>query len=295
MRKNIQILSCVIACALLAACGGSKNQENSPADSTAMAPKSDSVKAVKDVVMYNIPSPLETFTILKMSGSQFDRSLLNPVDRLPKYVSTFSKSLNLGIYSADLSFCFMYKQNQDFNNYLKNINELTTALGIDGSYGQDVTKRLQANANNMDSLMSIAQEASVNADLYLKENQRSNTTVLIATGSWIEGMHIIASLAGKKPESSVKELVGEQKISLRNLIKMLDQFGSDAEITALAADLKDLNTVMDPLQPSKAADAAPAENKGLKSIGNNTTIDLTKEQLNTILTKVEALRNKLTL
>lgn len=281
---------------MLAACGGSKsNQGNSPADSTASATKPDSSKIVKDVVMYNIPSPLETFTILKMSGSQFDKALLNPAGKLPKYVSTFSKSVNLGIYSADLSFCFMYKQNQDFNNYLKSVNELTTALGIDGSYGQDVTKRLQANANNMDSLMDIAQEASLNADQYLKENQRNNTTVLIATGSWIEGMHIITSLAAKKPESAVKELVGEQKLSLRNLIKMLDQFTSDTEIAGLDNDLKDLNSVFESLKPSKAADAAPAENKGLKSIGNNTTIELTKDQLNTILGKVEALRNKLTL
>lgn len=295
MKKNIQLLSVVIASALMAACGGSDKSGQEAGADTAAAPKTDTVKTVKDVTLYNVPSPVETFMILKMSGSQFDKALLNPVDRMPKYASSFSKSVNLGVYSADLSFCFMYKQNQDFNNYLKVINELTTALGIDGSYGQDVTKRLQANAGNMDSLMTIAQEASVNADLYLKENQRSSTTVLIAAGSWLEGLHIIAALADKKPEGAISELVGEQKKPLRNLIKMLDQLSPDADITALNTGLKDLGTVYESLQPSKAADAAPAENKGLKSIGNNTTIDPTREQLKTILDKVEALRNKLTL
>ena len=292
MKKTIQTISFVVACVSLAACGGSgKSNTEAGQDSTAVAPKPDSVK---DVVLYNIPSPLETFTILKMSGSQFDKALLNPVDKLPKYASSFSKSVNLGVYSADLSFCFMYKQNQDFNNYLKNVNELTTALGIDGSYGQEITKRLQANASNMDSLMVIAQEASVNADLYLKENQRTNTTVLIAVGSWIEGMHIITSLADKKPESAVSELVAEQKIPMKNLIKMLANFESDPEVADLSKDLKDLNTIFESLQPSKSTAPAP-ENKALKSVGNNTTLELTKDQLKTILAKVETLRNKLTL
>ena len=85
-----------------------------------------------------------------MSGSSFDKSVLNPANKISKYVSTFSKAANLGAYSTDLSFCFLYKQNQDFNNYLKNINELVTALGIDGSYGTEVNKRLQANNNNLD-------------------------------------------------------------------------------------------------------------------------------------------------
>ena len=151
-----------------------------------------------------------------MSGSTFDKALLNPSNKSSNYSSSFSKSINLGTYSTDLAFCFLYKQNQDFNNYLKNVSELTTALGIDGSYGQDVTKRLQSNSNNLDSLMNIVSEASLNADQYLKDNQRDNTTALIAAGAWVEAMHVIVNIADKKQNKDIISLVGDQKIVSSN-------------------------------------------------------------------------------
>lgn len=245
----------------------------------------------KEIVLYNVPSPIETFTILKMSGPGFDKSLTNPATNISKYVSNYSKAVNLGVYSTDLSFCFLYAQNQEFNNYLKNINELTTALGIDGSYGQDVTKRLQANSNNLDSLMTIATEASVNADLYLKENQRNSTTILIAAGNWVEALYIISGIAVKKKNEAITSLVADQKIAVKNIIKMMEQLPDDKEIAALLVDIKDINTVYEGLQPVQAA--TPAQGNVLKSIGNNTSLQLTDEQLKSINDKVTALRNKL--
>jgi hypothetical protein len=156
MQRTFKNILLLISSVSMIGCGGSGNKPTeSTVDSTQVKITPDSSKTV---VFYNIPSPLETFTILKMSGSGFDKSVLNPADKISKYVSSYQKSVNLGAYSTDLSFCFLYKQNQDFNNYLKNVNELTTTLGIDGSYGQEINKRLQANSTNLDSLMAIVQK-----------------------------------------------------------------------------------------------------------------------------------------
>lgn len=291
MKKITRNIPFFIALMIMASCGDAgKNPSENTADSTEVK---NTTEAVKDIVLYNIPSPVETFTILKMSGSDFDKSLANDSRNESKYVSNFSKAVNLGVYSTDLSFCFLYKQNQEFNNYLKNVNNLTTALGIDGSYGQTVSKRLQDNSNNMDSLMAIASEASVNADLYLKENQRVNTTALVAAGSWIEAMHIITSIALKKDNGLIRGLVADQKIAARNLSKMLEQFESEAEIAELSKSVKDISAFYDSLQPVQG-NSLVSEDKMLKSIGNNTSYDLSKEQLKAIYDKVEALRTKLT-
>jgi hypothetical protein len=245
------------------------------------------------MVLYTIPSPMETFTILKMAGPSFDKTLMNPVTNISKYASNYSKALNLGAYSTDLSFCFLYNQNQDFNTYLKNINELTTSLGIDGSYGSAITERLQKNSNNMDSLMAIASEASVNADQYLKENQRTNTTALIAAGSWVEAMHIITNIASNKENSAVTDLVADQKIAARNLVKMLEQFSSEAEIADLMKDINDISAMYDNLKQVQGSSLA-SEDKALKSVGNNTALSLSKDELKAIREKVDALRNKIT-
>jgi len=291
MKKIFVNISLSLTFISLMSCGDAgKNPPETLQDSTATT---DSAVNIKNVVLYTIPSPIETFTILKMSGPSFDKSLMNPTANESKYASNFSKSLNLGVYSTDLSFCFLYKQNQDFNTYLKSVNGLTTSLGIDGSYGSSVSDRLQKNSNNIDSLMAIASEASVNADQYLKENQRTNTTALIAAGSWIEAMHIITNIADKKQNSAITGLVADQKISARNLVKMLDQFNSDKEIAGLSKDIMSISSIYDNLKPIQG-NSMVSEDKMLKSIGNNTSYDLSKEELKSLLEKVEALRNKIT-
>jgi hypothetical protein len=291
MKKIFVNLSLTTLLISLISCGDSgKNSSETIQDSVAVK---ETVNDVKNIVLYNIPSPIETFTILKMSGPSFDKSLMNPVTNQSKYTSNFAKALNLGVYSTDLSFCFLYKQNQDFNTYLKSVNELTTSLGIDGSYGASISDRLQKNSNNLDSLMAIASEASVNADQYLKENQRTNTTALIAAGSWIEAMHVITNIASKKQNEAITELVAEQKVSSRNLVKMLEQFNSDSEIAGLLKDIKDISSIYDNLKPLQG-NSLVGEDKMLKSIGNNTSYVISKEELKSLLDKTEALRNKIT-
>jgi hypothetical protein len=291
MKKNIYYISLFIAFVSLGGCGGSEN--NSDGEQVDSVKENVDKPIEKGIVLYNTPSPIETFTILKMSGASFDKTLLNPINNKSKYLSSFSKSINLGTYSTDLSFSLVYKQNQDVNIYLQNVNELTAGLGIDDSFGQSIAKRLKENTNNMDSLMRIVTEASVNANLYLKENQRDNTTVLIAAGGWIEGMHIIANIASKGKQEEVMGLVSDQKNAIKNIILMLQQFQSDPEIVSLLTDIKDISTIYDTLKLTQE-NATVSDDKTIASIGNNQSYDLTAEQLKSILKKVETLRNKLT-
>ena len=290
MKRIVKNIAVFITTVSLISCGGSGKTTETPVDSAVVKTNIDSSKSI---VFCNIPSPLETFTILKMSGSSFDKSLLNPANKISKYVSTFSKAANLGAYSTDLSFCFLYKQNQDFNNYLKNINELVTALGIDGSYGTEVNKRLQANNNNLDSLMAIVSEAGINADDYLKENQRNVETATIALGSWIEAMYIITTIADKSQKQEILGLVADQKIVLKNLTTMLEQFESDTDIKTTLTDMKEIAAIYESIRGKQNTPAA--SDKDIISVGNNSSYELSKEQLKLIVEKVTALRNKIIL
>ena len=284
--KNITVILTAVS---LISCGGSRTTET-PNDSTEVK---NSIDTSKSVVFYNIPSPLETFTILKISGSAFDKTVLNPTDKMPKYISSFSKAANLGAYSTDLSFCYLYKQNQDFNNYLKNINELTNALSIDGSYGQGVNKRLQDNITNLDSLMAIVTEAGIYADQYLKDNQRNIATATIAAGGWIEAMYIVTAIAEKTQKEDVIGLVGDQKIVLTNLINMLDQFKADEDINALLIKMKGIAAIYESVKATQ--DKPVTSDKDIISVGNNTSYKLSSDQLKAILEKVTVLRYKITL
>jgi len=280
MNKTITNISLVTAIIALMSCGEStKTSTEMAVDSVNTNTVSESELGSK---LYNIPSPIETFTILKMSGATFDKALLNPAKNISKYNSVFAKSVNLGTYSADLSFCLLYKENQDINFYLKN-----------GDFAQSMTARLKANPNNSDSIMQIVSEASVDAYLYLKENQRNNTSVLITAGGWVEGMHFITNMAGKSKNAEVLGLVASQKKVVKNLIKMLQKFESDSEIATLLVDIKEIAAIYDTLKPKQEVAVASAD-KAIVSVGANTSFELSEEQLKAIQEKVEVLRNKLT-
>ena len=292
MKKTFKTLSLFVAIVALASCGGSeKPVSEDAADSVKVS--EDTIGADQNSVLYNIPSPMETFTVLKVSGATFDKSFLNPVNNISKYTSSFSKAINLGTYSADLSFCLLYKQNQDINIYLKNVNELTSALDIDGNYVQTVVQRLKVNSGNLDSVMQIVSEATVNANLYLKENQRDNVTAIVTTGGWIEGMYFITNIASKTQKKEIIDLVADQKMVVKNLVKVLEQFSSDQEIADLLADIKDIGAIYETLKPVQDVEVASTE-ANVASIGNNISYELSNEQLKSILEKVTALRSKLT-
>lgn len=297
MKKIIKSLSFITIITLLASCGSSEKSSNAElnSDSVKTAENTvDSAASEESSVLYNIPSPIETFTVLKMTGAKFDKSLLNQANNITKYNSSYSKALNLGTYSADLSFCLLYKQNQDINIYLKNVNELTSALDIDGSYVQTTAQRLKVNSNNLDSIMMIVSEATVNANLYLKENQRDNVTALVTTGGWIEGMYFISNIASKTNKKEILDLVADQKNVVKNLVKSLEQFSEgNQEITGLLNDIKEIEAIYNSLTPVQNVAVASTESD-IVSVGNNSAIELTKEQLKSILDKVTALRSKLT-
>lgn len=297
MKKIITIILSFTALIFIMSCGGADKTPNKvPINSLATIVND----TTQNNVTYNIPSPTETFIILKISGVKFDKSLLNSPNNISKYVTSFSKAINLGSYSADLAFCFLYRQNQNINQYFKNINELTASLGVEDGSMQSLVKRVRSNSDNLDSMMQIVSEASVNTKLYLNENERNITSTLITAGGWIEGMYIIANIADKTKKKEIVGLVADQKNSINSLIKMLQQFESDSEVAVLLTDIKGiavdyetLKHVKETLKHVKETAKVSTENN-VESIGNSESNELSDVQFKSILEKVTALRNKLT-
>src|SRR5262245_12023422 len=73
---------------------------------------------------FMMPSPLQIANIIQKSGSNYNKAMLNPVDRLPKYTESMKQALNLGIYGADLGYITMYNNTPDALEYYKTVNQL---------------------------------------------------------------------------------------------------------------------------------------------------------------------------
>jgi hypothetical protein len=287
---------------LLGACSTDPEQSTEAASTTEAGTSVDTeTTASKDMevqkagkVFYMIPSPLELSSIIKNAGATYDNSVLNPSEYVSNYVTSGSQALNLGVYGADLSYSSIFEQTQETSKYFMAAKELADEFGITSAFGKSTVDRIQNNLNNRDSLIAIISDSYWEADAYLKENSRSNTSALVIAGGWIEALYISTKLAGKtNTNSEIISRIGEQKLTLNNLIPMLEKFTGD-DVDEVVNSLKDLQeTFMGVEITYERKESITNSETQLTTIQTTSKINIDEEQLASISDKVESIRTNI--
>lgn len=286
---------------LLAACGtGNESKEKAMLDSLeATATGGPSIsEAVIDDLLQEIPSPLEISALLKEAGKKYNVSYLNPADNISKYNSNYKKALNLGIYGTDLGYTNIYEQNQDGLKYMSSIKGLADDLNIGQFFDIETIGRLATNSKNLDSLLLITTQNFNNINHYFQTQSRSNLSVLLLTGGWVEAMHITCSVAANDPANKqLSEKIGEQKIVLEKLVKLLGHYeASDQNMASLLADLNSLKQAYQEVVITYVyAESTFEIVDGVMVIKDNSTstVSITPEQVTEIRNVAAAIRNKI--
>ena len=292
-KLNTKVLALGLASLLIYSCGDPK-----PADgqSTDDLPDTDTVKAVALNVggeLFSIPSPIQTALLIQKSGVAYDKAILNAGSKNSQYISDFSKSLNLGIYGADLGYVSMYNQTQDALGYLGAVKQLADKLGVSAAFDQNTMKRINDNISNKDSMLVLVGIAYRASDAYLKTNKRPEISSLILTGGWIESMHFSISAYKAKPTDEVKYRIAEQKQALGSLIKLISSHNL-ADAAGLVKDLEDLAKVYEGIT-TKYNFVEPTTDEAKKTtyINSTTEITINPEQIEQISSKILAIRDKI--
>lgn len=298
----MKIVKMLLIAAILTACGsgGQKTDEQAlieTFDSTKSVGPTISEAVIGDILQ-QIPSPLEISVLLKESGKKYNVGYLNSADNLSKYNSNYKKALNLGIYGTDLGYTNIYEQNQDGLKYMTTIKSLADGLNIGQFFDIETIGRLATNSKNLDSLLLITTQNFNNINHYLQTQSRSNLSVLLLTGGWLEAMHITCNVAGTDPNNKeLQEKIGEQKVILENIILLLSFYKeSDQNMASLLTDMEGLKKVFDKVNIIYTYKESTFEVKdGVMVIKDNstTTIDITAENISDIRTISSTIRNKI--
>jgi hypothetical protein len=295
LKNTFLFASYLMVATTIVSCGSSTDAPNENAtDTTSLnANKEKDVKAQN--VFYSIPSPIETTTLLKAAGAKYNAKYLNPIENVSKYVSVASKAMNLGIYGSDLSFTSIYDQTQESMLYLRCANKLATSLGISGAFDEATTSRLEANMENRDSLLAIIADSYWNADAYLKDNGQPGVSSLIVAGGWIEGLYIATEIAKTTKNQGINIRIGEQKLSLDNLIALLESYKTENEgVPDLLNSLNDLKKVFDAIPVTTVGTVATTDQeKKVTTVENGSSFVLSDDQMKQIANKTAEIRNKI--
>jgi hypothetical protein len=245
-------------------------------------------------VFYSIPSPIQLVQLLQKAGATYDKKVLNSLDNVSKYSSTTNKALNLGVYGADLSYSAVFNQTQQTMSYLNGAKKLADELGITGSFSTEVMKRMEANSGNKDSLLQIISELFLNSNEALKENDQSNTSVLVLVGGFVEGLYVGTQVAKTvKNNAEISTRIAELKGSLNNLIMMLSTDNNN-DVADLLIELKSIKDIYSEMAVAESKSVVKADSTNNKmTIGGKSHYSLSKEQLDKITLKVESIRAKI--
>jgi hypothetical protein len=163
-------------------------------------------------LLYSFPTPFEVTTMLEKAKAGFIFDITNPPANVGKYTTEISKSLNLGIYSADLSYSATYNRTDETNKFLACTNKLADELGIAGVYDQGLLDKVKKFNNNKDSLTALISKIFSQTNNFLATNNRTKVAVLIAAGGFAEGIYLAATLGEvAKDNTKIMAVIAAQK------------------------------------------------------------------------------------
>ncbi|MBN2813557.1 MAG: hypothetical protein JXQ80_05730 [Bacteroidales bacterium] len=217
-------------------------------------------------IFYNMYLSVEMSSLFQSSGATFQSEILNSPENISDYVTSSKKALNLGVYAVDLSYAKVSEQLETAGQYFNAMQKMAEEIGIPADYFKNTAERFDRNINNKDSLIKIANEVYMASDNYLRENERYAASAQIILGGWVEAIHIASNIAATTKDIEVIERLAEQRISLANVIAMLNDYNTDVDINKNLQKLKQLQPVFDSFVVDINSSFDPASASGKKQM-----------------------------
>jgi hypothetical protein len=200
-------------------------------------------KSIEDNV-YPLPTSAEVIKMLSDLDVGYQFGLTNPKENSTKYISSTSRSVNMGVFGADLSYCTIYNINQEVIDYLNAIRTLANELNMSKIYDETLYDRIKANVDNKDELVAVLTDAFNKTYTYLADNEQQNLALLVVGGAWVEGMYLTCNVseAAYQVAGISKNLI-EQKKSFDLFLELTKPYETDPGISEFLKKLDPIKTV----------------------------------------------------
>ena len=296
MQRKIFLTIPLVASLALASCKGGDHAESSD-DLTVVdtAKVETSGKTTNDETFFQVPSPGEMLSFIKMVGGKNNKnvSFLNSPENQKNYIDNKMKALNFGVYTTDLSYCSIFEIGSEALKYFKTVKQLGDEIGVSSAIKPEILKRLEKNVGNPDSLSAITDEVYFSSFETLETGKQGPVLSLVVAGGWIESLYIATNLAKFEPKSPVVERLADQKYTLDNLMEFLKKYESDSNVASVISQFTELQSEFNKIGEKDVT--STTQNKSKHVLGGGKELDITADQYKSIVEKVKSIRNSFTL
>jgi hypothetical protein len=200
----------------------------------------DSVDIREEIIVSMLAPSDMAVMLIDNPDLYFNKDIINPTFNKDKYNTNAKIALNIGIYTADLSYASLFEQEQITYDYLDVVKNMSEEIGVTNSIEKRHLEMIKNTKMDKDEMIKIINESFMNTDAYLKENNRQKILTLILIGGWVEAQYIAVSLSQGSPDTNeqLTESILAQKISLELMTMALENVENDKTLSVLKKDIE---------------------------------------------------------
>jgi hypothetical protein len=218
----------------------------------------EKVKSLETEIEKNVyPLPTSAEVIKKLTELEvgFMIGISNPAENVKKYFTSAKRSINLGVYGADLSYATLYNYQQEVNTYMEVIRSLANELNMSAIYNAALYDSIKKNFDKRDRLVQILTAAFNDTYAYMSDNDQQTLALLVVGGSWVEGMYLtchVSEAAYQAPAFS--SVLLDQKKSFELYLDLTKPYINDPNVKEFVDNLEPIKKVYSGLGTSLTLD-----------------------------------------
>lgn len=228
------------------------------------------VKEQVGEVVYPIPTSYEITEKLNEIGAGFIIGISNDVENVDKYVTEEKQAMNLGIYSADLSYTSTYNMKQYTMSYMDVTKDLIKELGITGAFSADFYDKVQENMDNKKKLVKLISDSFYDTYKYMNRKGKEELSLLVVAGSWIEAMYITTHISETTYHNEeIVQLIANQESTLNELMEILEPHKERESIHKIIEGLTPIKKTFDNKEKKFTKDQVLSIQKDIGKLRND--------------------------
>lgn len=255
MKKTI---AAVIIPFLVLSCAGLTSCKDRAAARQQKKNEAREVKTIQKEIqknVYPLPTSAEVIKMLTDLEVGFIIGISNPAENAKKYYTSASRSVNLGVYGADLSYATLYNIQQEVNTYMDVIRDIANDLNMSKIYNAALYDSIKKNFDKRDRLVQILTGAFNDTYAYMSENDQQTLALLVVGGAWIEGMYLTTHVSEAAYQvAGISKVLLEQKKSFDLYIDLTKPYMDDPMINDFVKSLEPIRKVYSGLGTSLTFD-----------------------------------------
>jgi hypothetical protein len=194
--------------------------------------------------VYPLPTSAEVIKQLTEMDLGFILGATNSADNARNYIESYNRSVNLGVYGADLSYVTLYNMQQDVIDYLDALRTLAIEQNLARIYDPTLYEEIKANFDNRDSLVTILTSAFDRTYAYLVDSDQANLALLMVGGGWVEGMYLTMAVSESGGHlSGFESVLLEQKKSFELMEDIAKPHADDVLVSKFLASLQPIRDI----------------------------------------------------